>query len=499
MAEAITNMNGDGSGIDLRTVQLWFQDNDKGVSSENIHWLARLFGCDDPDATSAWQAELSAAHGRLVADRNAKRKTGKSVFVDMTTLGQGDHLPSQSNTRRATNSSMQKRGFNIARRSEALFSSASPLNMPALVWAGWIVIGLLAYALGVHSVTYTPIQGLEKQVGFFWAPNWTLLELVILPLFLISVMNLLAYWKQQRQLIDFPADCEFVGEVGWALRVKTFSFSHWMAFFVCFFAVFLLQWSTVHMSALLTSDRGDLMIDWNLIVIVRPDVLSVSGARALSMLAFLYTATISFMFLTGLILICTVVQDFSAIYADLQIQDHEGPRQDIRAVRKSLMCEIFRATVLGIAIATCIKLQATYLQSTGENIVNWLVADARLSLGIGHHVASGWLNQRSIAHFTSFLLLFSTCSVFLFGVFQIRWNANRVTGFLGKSTLPPAHRIRWWSMFSVVLLLASNFLLIGQFAGFSIMLLVSVLIAIYSIYDPTFGERAAQIEVAGKA
>lgn len=498
MAEAITNMNGDGSGIDLRTVQLWFQDNDKGVSSENIHWLARLFGCDDPDATSAWQAELSAAHGRLVAERNAKRKTGKSVVVDMTTLGQGDRSSSQSDMRRATNSSMQKRGFNIARLSEALFSSASPLNMPALVWTGWIVIGLLAYALGVHSVTYTPIQGLEKQVGFFWAPNWTLLELVILPLFLISVMNLLALWKQQRQLFDFPADYEFVGEAGWALRVETFSFSHWMAFFVCFFVVFLLQWSTVHMSALLTSDPGDLMIDWNLIVIVRPDVLSVSEATALSMLAFLYTATICFMFLTGLILICTVVQDFSAIYADLQIQDHEGPRQDIRAVGQSLMCEIFRATVLGIAIATCIKLQATYLQSTGENIVNWLLADARLSLGIGH-VASGWLNQRSIAHFTSFLLLFSTCSVFLFGVFQIRWNANQVTGLLGKSTLQPAHRIRWWSMFSVVLLLISNFLLIGQFVGFSIMLLVSVLIATYSIYNPTFGERTVQIEVAGKA
>ena len=37
LAEAITQVDVNGSGVDLRTVQLWFQDNDKGISTDNIH------------------------------------------------------------------------------------------------------------------------------------------------------------------------------------------------------------------------------------------------------------------------------------------------------------------------------------------------------------------------------------------------------------------------------------------------------------------------------
>ncbi|MEF3088078.1 hypothetical protein VLL29_20810, partial [Bacillus altitudinis] len=37
-------------------------------------WLARIFGCDDPEATSAWQAELSAAQARLTTRRRLKGK-----------------------------------------------------------------------------------------------------------------------------------------------------------------------------------------------------------------------------------------------------------------------------------------------------------------------------------------------------------------------------------------------------------------------------------------
>jgi hypothetical protein len=35
LAEAITRIDANGTGIDLRTVQLWFQDNDKGISPDN--------------------------------------------------------------------------------------------------------------------------------------------------------------------------------------------------------------------------------------------------------------------------------------------------------------------------------------------------------------------------------------------------------------------------------------------------------------------------------
>jgi len=73
LATAISEIDSNRIGVDLRTVQLWFQENDKGISTANIRWLARIFGCDDPAATSEWQMELSAAQARLTS----KRREGK--------------------------------------------------------------------------------------------------------------------------------------------------------------------------------------------------------------------------------------------------------------------------------------------------------------------------------------------------------------------------------------------------------------------------------------
>ena len=153
LAEAITRINANGSGIDLRTVQLWFQANERGISPENIRWLARVFGCDDPEATSDWQRELSAAQSQLTAKRREKKK------------------------------------------SEALFSRRSLLDLPILVFACIVTLGFLTYLLGVHDVTYSPEAGSEKQVGFLWSPGWTFEGLVLLPLYLITVTHLLKLWK----------------------------------------------------------------------------------------------------------------------------------------------------------------------------------------------------------------------------------------------------------------------------------------------------------------
>ena len=58
LAEAISVIDGNREGVELPSVQIWFQDNDNGISNAHIRWLARVLGCGDPEATSAWQAEL---------------------------------------------------------------------------------------------------------------------------------------------------------------------------------------------------------------------------------------------------------------------------------------------------------------------------------------------------------------------------------------------------------------------------------------------------------
>src|SRR5690606_22169169 len=83
LGEAISQIDSNRVGVDLRTVQLWFQENEQGISAANIRWLARIFGCDDPVATSEWQMELSAAQSRLSAKRREWKRTGSTVAQEI--------------------------------------------------------------------------------------------------------------------------------------------------------------------------------------------------------------------------------------------------------------------------------------------------------------------------------------------------------------------------------------------------------------------------------
>lgn len=486
LADAISQFNANSAGVELRTVQHWFQENDKGISVENIRWLARIFGCGDLDATSAWQAELKASQLRLTAKRKEKRRIEQGADHRATDALPTDQRMSLRTAIDTPTSTSSNRVFSIARSSEALFSGLSLLNLPASVWAGWVVLGFLAYIMGVHSVTYSPTDGLLKQVGYFWAPNWTLLELVILPLFLVTVVGLLAYWKGERRFVVSLSGAS-KGKFGdWDQRVESFSASHWAVFLICFVIVFLVQWSGVHMSALANGDAGNLMMDWNLLAIVRPEIISVSEATVLSMLAFLYTAFICFLFLTGLVLTCTLVQDFYEICSGSEFSNNDAQSLRIGEVGTTLLCQIYRASLFGIWIATCIKLQAMYLLSDGQNILSWLLTDFQRVLGITTE-ASGSLDNRALAHFSSFLLLFSTCFVFAFSLIQISRVLQRTLPANAVRQLMREQRTSRRAMLGVVGLLVANFFLVGHVAGFSVLLVIGILITIYSLYEPMIG------------
>ncbi|UWQ77416.1 hypothetical protein K3724_23085 (plasmid) [Leisingera sp. M658] len=482
LARAISQIRANPGGIEVRTVQYWFQENDRVPSADSIRWLARIFGCNDPVASGEWQAELSAANRRL----KAKRKNEQREDTRYPQHAPANLPTPQSDIAPAPTASKPSRRFNLARKSEALFSNHSTLNLPASVWAGWVVLGFLTYIMGVHSVTYFPIDGLQKQVGFFWAPNWTLVELVILPLFLISVAGMLAFWKGERRLLVTLSGAELGEKDGWGRRVESFEFSHWAAFFICFVIVFIVQWSGIHMSALVNGDVGNLMMDWNLLAIVRPEVISVPEATVLSMLAFLYTAAICFLFLTGLVFMYTLAQDFFEICNEPDLHSNGVHQSKIGEIGSRLLCSIYRASLLGIWIATCIKLQAVYLLSDGKSIVDWLLGDVLFVLGV-HDEAGGWLDQRALAHLTSFLLLFSTCAVFFFGFVQIYRVLEKALPSGAAGQLTKGHCVPRWMMLSIVGLLVANFFLIGQFSGFSILLIVGILTTIYSLFDPMFG------------
>ncbi|TIR16635.1 MAG: hypothetical protein E5X33_28395 [Mesorhizobium sp.] len=476
LAEAISQIDSNRIGVDLRTVQLWFQDNDKGISAANIHWLARVFGCGDPAATSEWQMELGAAQSRLAAKRRERKRAASDVAVAVPDMARPTTFEDDSDPpaelARDPDAKGPGRRFRLARRSEAFFSRGSPLNLPASVFAGAAALGFLSYITGIHDATYVRADGLVKQVGFLWAPNWTFLFMVLLPLFFAFVTELLVFWKNEGRLKFVTEDDGVESDDAWADNVEASSYSYWAVFLICVVFAGLFQWIGVCLIPLMKGG-GNYATDWGKLAIVRPEVISVPEEVVFTGLAYLYMCLCFYLFYVGLILLYTIVHDFWGIREASKSRLEVGCRHEVDEVGLRVMRGIFRCTALGVLIAICMKAQSAYLASRGENIVAWLISDMTSVLYAGNDV-SDRISYRMPTHYSSLLVVISTCVVFVYGSIRL--------GVGSRFQVP------LWKMSAVVALLVVGYLLIDAFAGFSILLGVGVLLAIYGLIDPGFGD-----------
>ncbi|MBB3396065.1 hypothetical protein [Rhizobium sp. BK060] len=472
LAEAITQIDSNRAGIDLRTVQLWFQENDKGISPSNIAWLARIFGCDDKEATSEWLLELSAAQSRLTAKRRDSRKTATSTalpdMVRAVTLN--SQTPISDEPAEWGQVSQHKKRFNLARRSEALFGSGSPLNLPALTFAGASALGFLSYIVGIHSVTYSRPDGISKQVGFLWAPNWTLLFMILLPLFFWLVIELMLFWKRDARFSLLAQADRFEANATWTRNIESYSHTYWAVFVICVLFAGVLQWIGVCLIPLLKGG-GDYATSWGTIAVVKPDLISVPMEIAFTGLAYLYMCFCFYLFFAGLILLHTIIDDFGRIEEGLMLRHGGKHSAEGGEIRMKVMRSIFRCTILGVLIAICMKVQSSYLSSNGGDIVTWILHDF-VSVVYRNHQAANSFGYRMPTHFSSLLVAISACVVFLYG--SIRLNVGS------------RFREALWKMSAVEGLLFAAYLLIDAFDGFSILLVAGVLVGTYGLFDPEF-------------
>lgn len=474
LAEAISQVDSNQTGVELRTVQLWFQENDKGISTANIRWLARIFGCDDPVATSEWQIELSVAQSRLTAKRRDSKKAENSEALDVPDLERtatSDETKSQAGPTQDMDAQEPSRHFSLARRSEALFSHGSPLNLPASVFAGATALGFLSYIAGIHNATYDRSDGLVKQVGFLWAPNWTILFMVFLPLFFALVAELLVFWKHEGRL-KLVSQSRMESDNAWVRGVEASSYTYWAVFFICVLFAGLFQWIGMCLIPLINGG-GDYAIDWSKLTLVRPEVISVPMSIVFTWLAYLYMCLCFYLFFVGLILLHTIVHDLWKIGELSKSQEGVRSKCEVNEVGLRVMRGIFRCTVLGILIAICMKAQSAYLTSNGKNIGAWLVGDM-FSVFQRRSAVSDGSRYIMPTHYSSLLIAMSTCFVFSYG--SIRLGVGRWRHF------------PLWRMSAIVALLFASYLLIDAFAGFSILLSIGVLLATYSLLDPGFGQ-----------
>ncbi|MEO1016922.1 MAG: hypothetical protein AAFY56_04435 [Pseudomonadota bacterium] len=491
LADAISAIDGNREGVELRSVQIWFQDNENGISDPNLRWLARIFGCGDPEATSAWQTELKAAKERLAFQRREKRKSktnGSAALPDViSTPALSETLAdvSAGDLEDATRTSSGPRRKTLAMRCERLLSGATSMNLQIAYWMVFCVLALMNYVLGTLSVTYSPQEGLDKQVGFIWAPTLTALPLVVLPALIFFISNLNTYWRRSGRskcISDRAMSIDSNSHAAWYARVNDFSFSFWAIVVFGFLFVFGFQWAGIYLPAYLSGDTNGVQIDRYLVTLERPDVISIPQAMILSAIGYMYTASYVTIFLLGLLFSLIITLDYEDICTTSELEGAEIDRARLRGEGQKIVWAVFRVAVFALWLAMLVKLQITYLQSDSKDFVTWLRTDAAAALDASV-APNGWLENSSISHFTTFMMMVVSVTIFIVCIIKMRSIFNRLE--LYDSDYPFARdRQTLTSMFLVILLLSLTLVSVGRLSGFSLVLAASALASVYVLAGP---------------
>jgi len=462
LIEAFSQLEDSGADIELRTIQFWFEDNERGMSYQNIQKLSSLVGCGDPDKTREWRAALNSAKSRLRQKRTARRKSSAK--------------PSYGVVRN-----------NLATRLEAYFGGDELLILLVITWTGCTIVGFLAYIFGVHSVTYIPNSDVEKQVGFLWAPNWTFLQLVLIPCYLIILGNLITYWKKTGRGLLLLEPAEGYESDTWLRKVGSYDVSFWAIFVICFFIVFLVQWLGLYFRPIFYGEAGNQIIDWSNITAMRPEVMSSAGALFLSFVAFAYAGLICFLFLAGLVFLFVLSQDYYELCKSAQLAQIKAYDVKVGDVGSRILIGVFRCSVAGILIASCIKIYSAYLKTDSHNILVWIGHDFMYALNIKSG-KSGSLGTFALGDFSSFMILFLTCFVFVVSFVHVYLASLKNENVQKTNDRKHEHGRTFLNLNgfiktgSIAIVLVLNYFSLGQFEGFSLLLFVSLCITTLSLF-----------------
>ncbi len=511
LADAISTIEANNSGVELRAVQGWFQDNYSGISDANIRWLARIFGCNDPEATSQWQAKLRASKVLLTKDRRALRKREKSLsprsngdpkasnpaepisgggaldppILRNTELPSCDAASQSLGPRFEMNTSRS----GLARSTEAIFSKETSLTLPLAVFTGACALALISYSLNLHSVIYSPNEGSERQVGFLWAPNWTIVFFIILPVFLSLLIDLLHRWSTElrpKLLTLAPLSSSIRS---WDHSLSKASYSFWVTFFVTVLIASCYNWVVTHLRPLLKGDPGGWPMDWGRIAIVQPELVSVPATIAFSGLVFVYNGLTAYLFFAGHVFMHLMKNDFALIVRSLDFDVQHRPVDTVIHAAEQLMCGIFRCTALGLAITLMMKLQSGFLQSGMTNILDWMIADLLQFSGRSLEISGG--SGGDIAapgHIYSFLCVVAIVGTYLSAQISIRYELSRIQAKTDSAWTSP-----WASMNVCMTLLVISYFSIGILPGFTLLVILSLLISGYRVSKPKWQEAGAVV------
>ncbi len=492
-ADAISDFEANKKGIDLRSVQHWFEDNGKGPGRENINWLTRVFGCDDADKATQWRTELSASYRRMALKRRPATEaveehpieTPKHPGADSDVEATGTPSNEKATGKKTAVGAGQHRPKTLAEKCEWVLSGSATLNLLIAYWLVITGLALLNFVVNAFSVTYMPYEGLNKQVGFIWAPTLTVLPVIALPLFIYYVSELNTYWKTVGRALCVSQGA-FMVDVGsnaaWYAKVNDFKFSFWAIALFCSLFVFGFQWTGIYLPAYLSGDAGGVQIDRYLVALVRPEIISISEAMVLSFVGYIYSASYIAVFMFGLLFFVIVVLDFFDLCSTSRIEGGNVEHDQIRRVGQKIIWGGFRVAVFALWLAILIKLQIAYLSSDSANFLMWIAVDFQSALNMTD-VRNGLLENTSVNHFTTFMMMIVTVTVFIYGIVKVQGAFDRLSVY-GKQELSTRERLAIFEMIEVIALLSLSLVLAGRFTGFLIVLGISAIASLFVLSGP---------------
>lgn len=268
---------------------------------------------------------------------------------------------------------------------ERTAKSRGPLDLSILSIVGAFLLLLLSQILGLATLTYKA-DGIEKQVGFLWSPNWSIMYLVLLPLYL-CLFAILAE-RREYTLRSFLQARIIIGPNGasvseehlfgkWRKVLARISVALW-ALLIAVIIQTTSEWVSYCLVPLLKGDLGKGTVDWSTISILMPSEVNQWNAIVFSGVAYLYMGFALFIYLAVLVYAASFAWFLNSI---------GDPTGDFRLILRDtelgnrlsdIAMNIYACIVLGFCAFFLMRLEAKYLQSDHRYISDLWFNDVRL-------------------------------------------------------------------------------------------------------------------------
>ena len=324
-------------------------------------------------------------------------------------------------------------------------------------------------------------NSLKKQVGFLWAPNWTILYLIIFPLFQHFVIQTLIFWKSEARLSLLSADMRRVSLSQWLSKVHAASNSFWIVLFFSVPVFALYQWITTRLLPIIRSESDNLPIDWGRISITNPEIVSVPEIAIFTGLAFALMGFCCYLLFASHIILYTISDDFVDISHTILTKKKGYDINHMYDVGLDLQFGIYRSMVMALIMPILVKLQSVYLLSDSVNIIQWLASDI-IALISDRKVIENTFSYNIPGLHNSLYLAIAAFGIFLAGAVRIYFQFIKISNF--GAAIPTRNKVFFIKTIIAIVWLMVSYLSIGIFKGFSLFLIVGLIYSIYIIVNP---------------